>query len=166
MIPPLQPPDSFHLQAAQGWLELGSPADASGELENITPQLRAHPDVLKVQWGILASEKRWEASLQIAADLIQIEPEEPLGWIHRSYALHELKRTQEARDYLLIVVDKFLLSATVRYNLACYECQLGNLVQARKWLETAFRIGDRDQMKRAALEDQDLKLLWPEIQRS
>jgi hypothetical protein len=28
--------------------------------------------------------------------------------------------------------------ATIRYNLACYECQLGRLDQARAWLERAF----------------------------
>jgi hypothetical protein len=46
---PLEPPDSLHLQAAQGWLELGSHIEANEELEKIAPQLRAHPDVLKVR---------------------------------------------------------------------------------------------------------------------
>jgi hypothetical protein len=33
----LQPPDSFHLQAAQGWAEPGNHAEANGELEKIGP---------------------------------------------------------------------------------------------------------------------------------
>jgi hypothetical protein len=49
---PLEPPDSIHLQAAQGWLELGDHIEASEELEKITPQLRAHPDVLKARWEV------------------------------------------------------------------------------------------------------------------
>jgi len=36
MIPALQPPDSLHLQAAEGWVGLGDCPAAS----------RAHPDVL------------------------------------------------------------------------------------------------------------------------
>ena len=81
MIQPLQPPDSLHLRAAQGWLELGNHAEADEELEKITPQLRAHPDVLKVRWEIYAAAKKWEAALDIAATLIQLDPEDgrPVG---------------------------------------------------------------------------------------
>jgi len=48
----LEPPDSLHLQAAQGGLDLGNHVEANEELERITPQLRAHPDVLQVRWRI------------------------------------------------------------------------------------------------------------------
>jgi tetratricopeptide (TPR) repeat protein len=160
---PLEPPDSLHLQAAQGWLELGNHIEANEELENITPELRAHPAVLAVRWEIYAAAKKWEATLDIAAALIQLDPDDPLGWAHRSYALHELKHTAEARDNLLRVVEKFPVSATMRYNLACYECQLGRLEQARHWLEKAFAIGDARKMKLAALDDPDLQPLWKEI---
>jgi hypothetical protein len=97
---------------------------------------------------------------------MELEPEMALGWVHRSFCLHELRRTAEARDNLLRVVDKFSMSATIPYNLACYECQLGNLAQSKKWLQAAFRLGDRKQIKVAALEDPDLKPLWPEIRAS
>ena len=159
----LQPPDTFHIQAAQGWLELGSPAEAKIELEKVSPQFQGHAEVLKVQWGICAAEKQWESALEAASRLVSLEPDDPLGWVHRSYSLHELKRTQEAKDNLLHVVEKFPISATMHYNLACYECQLGNLTEARKWLAKAFRLGNRDQMKLAALGDLDLKPLWQEI---
>jgi hypothetical protein len=74
-----------------------------------------------------------------------------------------MKRTAEARDNLLGVVDKFPISATMRYNLACYECQLGRLEQAKMWLEKAFALGERKAMKAAAMEDKDLEPLWREI---
>jgi predicted Zn-dependent protease len=160
---PLSPPDSFHLQAAQGWLELGNHIEAEAELDNITASLRAHPDVLKVRWEIYAVAKKWEAALDIAAAIVQLDPDDPLGWVHRSYALHELKRTAEARDNLLRVAEKFPASPTIRYNLACYECQLGNLERAKDWLEKAFALGDAKKMKLAALDDPDLQPLWKEI---
>ncbi len=89
MIPPLQPPDTLHLQAAQGWIELGNHLEANEELEKITAQLRAHPEVLKVRWEIYAAAKKWEAALDIAAAIIKLDPDDPLGWVHRSCSLHE-----------------------------------------------------------------------------
>ena len=75
----------------------------------------------------------------------------------------ELKRTEEARDNLLRVVDKFPDDPILRYNLACYECQLGRLEQAKGWLEKAFKLGDPKKIKLMALEDRDLEPLWREI---
>jgi len=155
----LQPPDTLPL-------ELGNHIEANEELENITASLRAHPDVLNVRWEIYAAAKKWEAAVDIAAAIVQLDPDDPLGWVHRSYALHELKRTAEARDNLLRVVEKFPISATMRYNLACYECQLGNLERAKQWLEKAFALGDAKGMKLAALDDPDLQPLWKEISKT
>jgi len=45
---PLSPPDSHHLSAATGWLELGNWQEANEELEEITPELRPHPHALVV----------------------------------------------------------------------------------------------------------------------
>jgi tetratricopeptide (TPR) repeat protein len=165
-VKPLEPPDTHHLQAAQGWLELGNHIEAIEELENIAPQLRAHPEALKVRWEIYAAAKKWEAAIDIAAAIVQLDPDDLAGWIHWSYALHELKRTAEARDNLLRVVEKFPISATMRYNLACYECQLGRLERAKEWLEKAFALGDAKGMKLAALDDPDLQPLWKEISKT
>jgi hypothetical protein len=56
----LSPPDSHHLKAAEGWLGLGNYLEANDELENIGPQMRAHPDVLEIRWEIYAKEKSGE----------------------------------------------------------------------------------------------------------
>jgi GNAT superfamily N-acetyltransferase len=162
-MPPLQPPDTMHLLAAQGWLELGNHVEANEELERITPQNRAHPGVLEVRWAICAAAKKWEAALDIASALIQLMPHHSLGWINRSFALHELNRTAEARETLLPVVDKFPDEPALRYNLACYECRLGHLEQAKDWLEKAFRIGKARKIKSMALKDPDLEPLWKHI---
>jgi tetratricopeptide (TPR) repeat protein len=166
MAESLQPPDSLHLQAAQGWLELGNHVEAQAELEKIAASLRDHPDVLNLRWEMHAAAEKWDAALNVAATLIRVEPENAAGWVQRSCALHELKRTLEACDNLLRVVEKFSSSATIRYNLACYECQLGRPDQARDWLEKAFALGDASQMKLAALDDPDLEPLWLEIENS
>lgn len=164
MFEPLERPDSFYVEAAEGWLELGNHLEAKAELEKVAVGCRAHPAVLRVRWGVYAAAKDWEAALSVAVTLTQLDPEEPSGWVHRSYSLHELKRTTEARDVLLVVVERFPISATMRYNLACYECQLGRLDLAKAWLQKAFVLGDTSQMKAAALQDPDLEPLWKEIE--
>lgn len=138
---PLRPPDNPHVRAAEGWLELGNHTEAHAELEKTPPQLRAHPHVLNLRWEIYAAAEQWHPALETASALIQLNPEEPLGWIYRSKALHGLKRTREARDNLLEVVDRFPVSVTVLYDLACYECQTGHLEKARRWMERAFELG-------------------------
>jgi tetratricopeptide (TPR) repeat protein len=161
---PIEPPDSMHLRAAEGWLELGNCVEADEELKHIAPELHAHPDVLRTRWKVYADGEKWEPALDIATALVQAAPDDPDGWIGRSFALHEMKRTAEARDYLLQVVDKFPKISVMRYNLACYECQLGSLEKARDWLAKAFKVGNAKAIKRMALEDQDLKPLWKEIE--
>jgi len=98
MIQPLGPPDSLHLQAAQGWLELSNHHGADAELDKITARLRAHPAVPEVQWEICATVKNWDAALEIASAVVQMVPDHPLGWVHRSFCLHELERTSEGHD--------------------------------------------------------------------
>jgi tetratricopeptide (TPR) repeat protein len=134
----LRPPDILHLQAAQGWLELGNHAEANAELEKITPQLRAHPDVLQVRRAIYAAAEKWEPAVEVARTIAQVLPDSPFGWIHWAFGLHELKRTEEARSVLLPVLDRFRTEYLMRYNLACYACQLGNLKEAWRWLEKAI----------------------------
>jgi tetratricopeptide (TPR) repeat protein len=151
------------LDAAEGWLGLGNPIEANEELERITPQMRAHPEVLCVRWKIYAEAKKWEQAAEIAKIISETLPEVPFGFIHMAYALHELKRTKEALAVLLPVVDKFEGNRTIPYNLACYECQLGNLKQAREWLQKAIDLAGDSDVKLWALEDLDLEPLWAKI---
>ena len=152
------------LRAAEGWFELGSPHEAEAELVRLTPSAREHPAVLELRWQMQARAKQWEACVDIARAITKVVPKEALGWIHLSYALHELKRTQEAWDNLIAIEEKHTKEPTIRYNLACYACQLGDLPEARRWLKKAFALGHKKETKQMALEDLDLKPLWPEIE--
>jgi len=81
------------LDAAEGWLGLGDHLSANEELEQITPELRVHPRVLGVRLEIYWAAKKWEACVEIAGALATLKPDNARGWIGRSFALHELKRT-------------------------------------------------------------------------
>jgi len=163
MHKPLQPPDSFHVRAAQGWLELGNHLEANEELEKITPVLKAHPTVLFTRWDIYAMGKKWDYAFILADSLLNYFPEESRVWINRSSALHEMRRTKEALEKLLPAVPKFPGNSTIPYNLACYACQRGKLDEAKGWLEIAFKVGDPKEMKLRALDDPDLQPLWESI---
>jgi hypothetical protein len=76
--------------------------------------------------------------------------------------LHELKRTQEAFDQLLLVADRFSQVWTIPYNLACYCAQLGRLDQCEEWFRKAMAI-DEHTVKRQAIDDPDLKPLWDSL---
>jgi tetratricopeptide (TPR) repeat protein len=162
-VKPLEPPDSHHLNAAQGWIELGNHVEADVELEKIDPALRSHPNVLELRWQIYAKAKKWEACVDIGEALVRTAPDLPEGWIHRSYALHELKRTQEAADKLEAAAELFPSVWNIPYNLACYACQLGKHEEAWEWLEDAFDLGDSKAVKLMALDDPDLAPFWAEI---
>jgi tetratricopeptide (TPR) repeat protein len=155
---PLEPPDTHHLQAAIGWTELANDVEANEELEKITPDLRAHPDVLEVRWQIYARARKWAMCVDIAEDIIKLAPDRPEAWIQRSFALHELHLMQEAFEQLLPAVVIFREVWTIPYNLACYCAQTGRLEECKTWLKMAMNI-DEKMVRRAAVDDPDLKPL-------
>ena len=162
-IPPLPHSVQHYVNAAEGWLELGNQVEANGELDQVPTELRVHPDVLELRWKIYAAAKKWEACVEIGHALVKMAPARPDSWIHRSYALHILKRTEEASDLLLAAADLFPGHWLIMYNLACYACCLDNQEEAWDWLEDAFELGDAKQVKLMALEDPELDKLWAEI---
>jgi predicted Zn-dependent protease len=163
VMKPLELHDQRHLEAAQGWFELGNCIEATEELEQITPEMRGHPSVLEVRFHIYAAAKKWEYAAEIAKATSEFAPDNSFGFIHQAYSLHELKRTQEAWNVLLPVVDKFPKEYIIGYNLACYACQLGNLKEARAWLKKASDLAGTNEVKLMAQNDPDLEPLWKEI---
>ena len=75
------------------------------------------------------------------------------------YALHRLKRTQEAYDQLKPALDQFSEVELPWYNLACYACVLGNKEEAKELLDKAIELGG-DDVKLRALKDEDLLGVW------
>jgi predicted Zn-dependent protease len=161
----LEPPDTHCFMAAIGWLELGNPAEASAELDRITPAQQEHPDVLEVRWSAAAEQKHWDAALQAAQALVRRAPERSSGWLHQAYALRRVAGggIQKAWDALLPAVARFPKEPVIPFNLSCYACQLRQLDTARDWLRRALAVGGKDKIKQQALEDSDLEPLWAEI---
>lgn len=141
------------IRAAHRWLELANHLEADAELDCIEPALRVHPSVLELHWQIYAASKKWHACLDIAKAITNLKPNRAVGWVHHAYALHELRRAQEAFDILSLVAERFPKESTIPYNLACYTCQLGRLGEAGEWLAKAYETGDARAINLQALDD-------------
>jgi Flp pilus assembly protein TadD len=162
---PLEPPDSHFVSAAIGWLELGSGREAAAELEAVSPALAQHPVVLQLWYQIHAQAHRWDLASEAASSLARATPEDPQAWTNLAYATRRKPGggLPPAKEILAAARQRFPSEVLIAYNLACYECQLGNLPQARDLLRQAFKLGNSTELKNMSLQDPDLEPLRPEI---
>src|SRR5690348_2716140 len=101
--------------------------DALAELDGIQDAtITSRPAVLELRLLILLHARRWKEALSFSRKLCAAAPESSAGYIHSAYCLHELGRTTEARDLLINGPECLQREATYHYNLACYECALGD----------------------------------------
>lgn len=148
--------DGMHLRSAEGWIDLGLPEEARAEIEQLPRELREQPVTLMVRWRLHAAAKEWSAAAQVGEMLVERDAANSFGWIHRSFALHEQKKSEEAWDKLLPALEKFPEEELIAYNLACYACQLGRMEEAQTLLRTACKRGKSAEIKARALDDPDL----------
>ena len=80
----------------------------------MTPELRAHPKVLALRWRIYCEAAHWELALVLAEALCDLTPDDLNTLIHRSLALHALKRTAEAEALLLPALDRKIFGSPAR----------------------------------------------------
>jgi predicted Zn-dependent protease len=145
------------LLAARGYAELGMFDDALAELETLPANVRQEPAAIEMRVAILMQAKRWTDALHNSELLCKLDATRNSGFIHAAFCLHELGRTGDARDMLLKGPASLHTEATFHYNLACYECALGQLGLARAHLEKSFTL-DR-KFREFAKTDPDLKAL-------
>jgi predicted Zn-dependent protease len=151
-------------RAAQGWFELGLPAEADRELAALPDTWRGAPEVLKLRFHVARARKRHEAAGEVAEELIQKSPKELWGWLYRSQARHWLGKSGEAFTLLLPMQKSWPKAFEIPYDLACYCAQTGRLDEARLWYRKALTLTKNPGGVRAmALEDPDLRPLWDEI---
>lgn len=111
---------------------------------------------MAVQSEYYFASKEWDRLVPLADQMVKLFPDHAELWIHRSYALHELRRTREAFDALLPGTEKFPKVWLIRYNLACYCAQLKQVDEALRWLHKAISLADKKDVMAMALEDPDL----------
>ena len=128
------------LLAAQGYSELGMVDDALAEIDTLPAEVAEHATVVEMRIHVLRQARRWKPALTASRVLCRVAPDKASGFIHTAFCLHELGRTAEARDTLLSGPPLLHAESVYHYNLACYECTLGNLDLARLHLEKSFEL--------------------------
>src|SRR4030095_11337234 len=157
---PLEPEEQEHLTAAQGYLELGMPLEANAELERIDPYVRHLPEVLAVRVEIYRILERWELMATVAKKLSEYEASVPTWAFLFAHALRKSGSVERSWEVLLDACTRFPMNAAIRYDLACCECQLGNIQAAKQRLKEGFELDPNLRMR--ALSDPDLAPVWDE----
>lgn len=145
------------LLAAQGYAELTMFDEALRELEPLPEDASNYSSVVELRTVILMQAKRWTPALLTSRELCRREPGKSAGFIHTAFCLHELGETNAARDTLLDGPEMLRKEPTFHYNLACYECALGNLELARMHLDRSFKLNKK--FRDFARTDPDLAAL-------
>jgi tetratricopeptide (TPR) repeat protein len=134
------------------WLE------ANEALENITPDVRHVPEVLRERVFIYRGLEKWEAMAAIAEKLAQWDPENPEYFLLLAYAKRRAESLEVADAILSRAGELHPAVGEIQFNLACYRAQLGRLAEAKAHLKRAIELEPR--FKLMALEDQDLAPIW------
>lgn len=154
-------PFEHHIQVAQGYVELGMFLDANAEIETIEAELRNQPEVLAVRREIYTGLKRWERMRIVAKSLTNHDPDEAQWSISLAYATRRAESIDATKVILLEAVERHPKAPMLHYNLACYECQLGDVEVAKTRLQHAFKLEPR--LRLIAMEDEDLEAVWASL---
>ena len=158
---PLEPEDQTHVEAAEGYVELGMFMDADAELERIDADVPHVAEVLAVRVEIYRNLEKWELMQAVAKKLAVDWDGDPQWWLCWAFATRRAESVEAARRILHLAVTNHPNAAIIQYNLACYECQLGDLERAKHYLKQAFDLDKKFRL--VALEDEDLKPLWEQM---
>ncbi len=149
--------------AAQGYVELGLYEEAQAELARLPAEAATRADVMEILLLCLMAEQRWPEALALTLRLCQAEPEEPGGFIHAAYCLHEMGRTQEAVDMLSRGPAALRSKPVYYYNLGCYHAKLGQMDRALALVRQSFEMDGS--LRVVAKKDADLDCLRSELTR-
>jgi predicted Zn-dependent protease len=146
---------------AEGYSELGMLDDALAQLDQLDKDDQDRLQILRMRIDILLRKQDWKNALRLSLRFCGIHPNQPYGYIHAAFCLHELGRTSEAKQTLLDGPATLLDEPVYYYNLGCYDSVLGNLEQAKAYLRACFRL-DKS-FRELAKNDPDLKQIRDEL---
>ena len=129
--------------------------DAEAELEQMSPGLRTHYEVLVIRLCIAQGLKNWPALRSAALQLMAEQPDNAQWPISLAYATRRCESIEAAREILMVALQDHPDEAIIPYNIACYDCQTGNYDSAIRFLERAVQTSPK--VKQMAMEDEDLK---------
>jgi len=149
------------VRMAEGYSELGMLDDALAQLDQLDTEHEDRLEILRMRVDILLRKQNWKDALRLSLRFCEANPNQPFGYVHAAFCLHELGRTSEAKQTLLDGPAALLDEPVYYYNLACYDTVLGNLEQAKAYLRASFRL-DKS-FRELAKSDPDLKQIRDDL---
>jgi len=146
------------LHGADGYLYLGLPDYALGELNDIPVTEQHDPSVMLARVRVLLHLKKWPEAEELSGRGASQHPGEEEFTVQRAFALHQLNRGEQAVEVLQAAPEWLRRTGILHYNLACYEARLGDLTTARQCINAAIQLNAA--MKKNARVDPDLQALW------
>jgi len=137
------------IRAAEGYAELGMPAEALAHLNEIAAEDQNRPEALRMRIQIVLQIRDWRAALELSLRMCELFPAESYG------------QTAQAKEKLLGGPPSLLDEPIYYYNLGCYEAVLGNLDQAKAYLRASFRLNKS--FRDVAQQDPDLASIRDEL---
>jgi Flp pilus assembly protein TadD len=141
-----------------GYVELGMFDSAAQVLEEIAPEDKSRNEVLGARVVLYMAAKKWDMAEAVASHLVKVEPENETWWINLAYSVRRIEGVEKAEAILLRAQALHSKVAMIAFNLACYASVTGRMEEAKTRLRRAIRL-DKE-IRRLALDDEDLKPLW------
>lgn len=149
------------LEKADGYMDLKMWDQALAELNKVPPEDEDSIAYRHIRLRLAIETEDWTTSTKLVIELQQALPEEPAFWVQRAYVARRAESIQVARTILCDALSRFPQTPVIPFNLACYECQLGELQLAHEYLQAAFALDPS--YRDLALCDEDLEPLWGDL---
>lgn len=130
----------WRLSHVQGYLGLGMVAEAAAELEQLTAAERDNLEVLALTVAVLQEQQAWPALRNASAELVRRQPTVAGAWVTWAYAARRAESLAAAEQILLDAERHHPAEPTIQFNLGCYACQRGDLVEARTRVDRAIAL--------------------------
>ena len=151
---PHQLEPKVHWSRVTGYMQLGIIEEALIELAMLPNDDQWGKKKRAMRLEIFQQQKNWQEMAEVAHGLRMEFPEDVQWWIADAFATRRSQSIEQAREILLEGLVCHYEDATIRFNLACYACQLGSLGECMDFLKEAVKRDKR--FKVMAMEDEDL----------
>ena len=128
------------LLAAEGYLELGMIGDALREVQSLPESDQMSVEGLSALLEIYRAAEEWGLMQAIASSLWRTDKQNVERWLDLAFAMRHATSVESARELLLEAAKHFPGEAMVYFQLACCECQMGNLSSAKEHLSESKRL--------------------------
>ncbi|WAC19032.1 hypothetical protein OVA24_17535 [Luteolibacter sp. SL250] len=146
------------LEAGLGYLQLGMFEEANEEIEQLLPEEKTSPGVLRLRAAIYSETKSWLLLREVAGFLVDSLPGDPQHWIWLAHATRRTTDIPAAETILLRALELHRGEAMIHFNLACSAAQTGKIEEAKERLRDAIRLVPETRL--LALDYPDLEPLW------